>query len=370
MQNRGQHIAITEGDVQVAVFTISDKKANVLPRTKFCLKWNRSITFRNALFNVSACRGADVVLFSSGRGFTRHRYWKELQKERTSNQLWLLSSAESAINTIAMWPPVNMRFIKMNLSCTFNSASDIYVPYGNYVPFKEKLQVPFRSKLLNDSQHLVVWVASHCPLRTWNRTGFVHDLSRHIPVHKFGECGNFKCERRDKRCNRIFRSYKFYLALENSCCRDYITEKFWEALASFDAIPVVLGASKEDYERVAPPNSFIHVDDFASVKDLAKYLKAVASNLTLFQSYFEWKNHGYIRWHKFYQFVWESEEHSCKLLEYAKGVRPLSVNGFDPFGSTWFGSCKACGKQSWLHEYYLHPFQKIYDSIHNKSNTA
>lgn len=31
-----------------------------------------------------------------------------------------------------------------------------------------------------------------------------------------------------------------------------------------------MGARKEDYEKVAPPNSFIHVDDFESPKELAQ----------------------------------------------------------------------------------------------------
>ena len=34
--------------------------------------------------------------------------------------------------------------------------------------------------------------------------------------------------------------YKFYLALENSICRDYITEKFYKVLP-YSVIPVVRG---------------------------------------------------------------------------------------------------------------------------------
>jgi len=33
-----------------------------------------------------------------------------------------------------------------------------------------------------------------------------------------------------------------------------------------------MGAAKKDYLRVAPPHSFIHVDDFLSPKLLADYL--------------------------------------------------------------------------------------------------
>ena len=38
-------------------------------------------------------------------------------------------------------------------------------------------------------------------------------------------------------------------------------------------IPVVMGGLfKNDYENLAPPHSYIHVDDFDSVDDLIRYL--------------------------------------------------------------------------------------------------
>lgn len=53
-----------------------------------------------------------------------------------------------------------------------------------------------------------------------------------------------------------------------------------------------MGARKEDYLRVAPPHSFIHVDDFASPKDLASYLHFLDRNDTLYNEYFSWKGSG------------------------------------------------------------------------------
>ena len=58
--------------------------------------------------------------------------------------------------------------------------------------------------------------------------------------------------------------YKFYLAFENSNCKEYITEKFWRTLNRTFAVPIVMGSG--NYKELAPPNSFIHVDDFASPK--------------------------------------------------------------------------------------------------------
>ena len=59
-----------------------------------------------------------------------------------------------------------------------------------------------------------------------------------------------------------------------------------------DLIPVVLGASKDDYLAVAPPGSFIHVDDFSSPRELADYLHLLDGNSTLYNEYFRWKSAG------------------------------------------------------------------------------
>ena len=41
-----------------------------------------------------------------------------------------------------------------------------------------------------------------------------------------------------------------------------------------------MGAPKKTYERVAPPHSFIHVDDFVSPQKLAEYLHALGKCLS------------------------------------------------------------------------------------------
>ena len=50
------------------------------------------------------------------------------------------------------------------------------------------------------------------------------------------------------------------------------------------------GSSIEDYSRVAPPNSFIHVKNFTSPKHLAKHLKYIANNDDAYNYYHQWRN--------------------------------------------------------------------------------
>lgn len=88
------------------------------------------------------------------------------------------------------------------------------------------------------------------------------------------------------------RDYKFYLAFENSNCVHYITEKFFVNGLGHNILPIVMGARPEDYEKAAPPRSYIHVDEFASPKELAEYLHVLDQNDELYNSYFKWKGTG------------------------------------------------------------------------------
>ena len=57
-------------------------------------------------------------------------------------------------------------------------------------------------------------------------------------------------------------------------------------------VPVVMGAPRGDYERAAPPSSFIHVDDFASPRQLADFLRRVAADRRRYNAYFRWRGVG------------------------------------------------------------------------------
>jgi len=54
-------------------------------------------------------------------------------------------------------------------------------------------------------------------------------------------------------------------------------------------VPIVMGAPKLDYEAVAPPHSFIHVDDFPSPRHLASYLQRLNDSDRQYNEYMAWK---------------------------------------------------------------------------------
>ncbi|VDO82308.1 unnamed protein product [Schistosoma mattheei] len=125
--------------------------------------------------------------------------------------------------------------------------------------------------------------------------------------------------------------YKFYLSFENSLCQDYITEKFFENALMNDVIPVVMGASIEEYKSVAPPNSFIHVDQFSSPRQLAEYLHYLDKNHTAFNEYFIWQN----KW-KVLSFPGRPECDFCLLANALPSLKPSWYSDIN----SWFD--KSC----------------------------
>jgi hypothetical protein len=96
-------------------------------------------------------------------------------------------------------------------------------------------------------------------------------------------------------CNdNLLKSYKFYLAFENSLCNDYISEKYWKlfkpsTIFNSNIVPIVRGAKSSQYENRAPKSSFIDASKFKTPKALANYLLYLDQNDTAYFEYFNWK---------------------------------------------------------------------------------
>jgi hypothetical protein len=105
----------------------------------------------------------------------------------------------------------------------------------------------------------------------------------------------------------------FYLVFENSKCRQYLTEKIFFNAYSKGAIPIILGPPVEDCEKLLPPNSFLHVDNYKTVEDLATDIKRISKSNETLLSYHQWRNnfevaneHGYFNSRSF---------HFCRVCE-------------------------------------------------------
>ena len=140
-----------------------------------------------------------------------------------------------------------------------------------------------------------VWFVSNCVdgSNVKNRMRISEEMLKNgLKLDRFGKCFHRQLDKRSKKdFHEFLQHYKFYLAFENSLhCRDYITEKFSINSLAAGLLPVVYGPVRENYEAIAPPHSFIHVEDFNSSKDLVDYLNYLDRNDSAYAEYFAWRD--------------------------------------------------------------------------------
>lgn len=97
-----------------------------------------------------------------------------------------------------------------------------------------------------------------------------------------------------------------------------------------------MGAPRADYEKHAPENSFIHVDDFASPKELADYLNLLHENDTMYNEYFEWRETG--------QFI--NTYFFCRLCAMLHEAPYSQAHYYEDFNEWWRGGYN-CIRGSW-----------------------
>ncbi|XP_069823981.1 3-galactosyl-N-acetylglucosaminide 4-alpha-L-fucosyltransferase FUT3-like [Dendropsophus ebraccatus] len=227
---------------------------------------------------------------------------------RPHYQRWVWFNIEPPIMT----KNLNMLDNIINLTMTYREDSDIFLPYG----FLKPLKVPQVFKIPNKSK-LVAWVVSQ-----WypgnRRTSYYEELKTHIHIDVYG-----KSHRQLSWTNfsSTISQYKFYLAFENCNHKDYITEKLWGNSFNTGCVPVVLGASRKNYERFIPPDSFIHVDDFPSAKELSLFLLELDKDNTRYEQYFKWRS----RYMSVREIGWDKHYcKACRELQENKGYKVIS----------------------------------------------
>ncbi|MEE6498525.1 hypothetical protein FKM82_003141 [Ascaphus truei] len=225
--------------------------------------------------NRSLYSSADAVVFHH-RDVCNSR--KQLpQITRPDKQYWIWFNLESPTHS----PNLGFMDKLINLTMSYRADSDIWTTYG-WLEKHDGVQnftIPVKNKL-------VAWAISN-----WNpssrRVQYYEELKKHIPIDRYG--GNQKSLPAEKQ-TEVLSTYKFYLAFENSIHEDYITEKLWYNALVSGTVPVVIGPPRENYERFIPPDSFIHVDDFSTAKELATYLTDLEKDHQRYQQYFNWRS--------------------------------------------------------------------------------
>ena len=207
-----------------------------------------------------------------------------------------------------------------NITISYMYDSTIQWPYGKVIPRVGDYQQMTKFQIA-DKNRTIAWMVSIC--RDVNiRMTYYKELNKYIDVDVYGLCGKLKCPEKNRgttECIKyISKSYKFYLAFENSHCVDYVTEKAFRSL-QYDLIPIVMGGA--NYTKYLPPKSYIDVKDFQSPKHLAEYIIHLDNNPDEYMKYFDWK-----RYYTVVNDIPNSDRVFCELCELLRKKRSFLLD--------------------------------------------
>lgn len=189
---------------------------------------------------------ADLVLVHMRDGFDPIP-----QTPRPKDQRWMLLLYESPMNT----PDFSEYNGVFNLTSTYRLDSDFSCNRDVFDwadPSKSDREKQFKvpeNKV--EKIGISVAVISNCGAST-RRMEYIREMRKYTRVDVFGQCGDkpfpTKLNRTGEKAkwrDIIADEYWFYLAFENSLCRDYVTEKFF-MFFQYYIIPVTFGAGPYD----------------------------------------------------------------------------------------------------------------------------
>lgn len=244
---------------------------------------------------------------------------------RRPDQVWVLHNLEPITIVLGSYSAWQGLF---NWTWSYSRGSDIFSPYGEMsrltaeeiaeLNSPEKVTSALNYDYFGDKNksHGVTMI-SNCDDEA-RRYRVIEKIRKYIDIDVYGRCGE-PCPGDYGSCLDVLKPYQFYFALENSDCRDYVSEKYWRVLSS-GQIPVV--AWKFSMDGLVIPNSYINVYDFRDLDTAGAYIKRVSENRTLYNSYFSWKRTHKIDYHNPY----------CSICEKLKDTSFPSQVYHDMFG--------------------------------------
>ncbi|KAI9355831.1 hypothetical protein BD770DRAFT_390842 [Pilaira anomala] len=204
--------------------------------------------------------------------------------EQVDDRAWVYHNAEAPKDT----PDI---LDVMQYSMTYRLDSDFpwgYLDQSQLLSSLERPLVKEKNKTKEEGAH-VAWIVSNCKA-TNDRHLYVKELSKYIDIDIYGHCLNNKEFPENTTTIDLISKYDFYLSIENSNCKDYVTEKLSNAFLA-GTVPIVDGPS--DYRPFIPDtHSVIRIDGFETPNDLADYLKKLIKDKELYEAYVSYRRPG------------------------------------------------------------------------------
>ncbi|CAG9810440.1 unnamed protein product [Chironomus riparius] len=253
----------------------------------------------------------DAIMFDVGNS----KELDELPGIRNKEQIYIMANEVSPLST-----KNNLKFDEnfFNMTFSYKSDSDVqwthakfydtemrfFIDPLNLIKWRKPTIVQdqtFINSIRTKKSKLSAWFVSNCKASS-NRDLLANKLQNYMNVDIYGSCGNYSCTSRnpEKCVDTLSSNYKFYFTFENSICVDYITENVFLSMRH-NIIPIIFNGVT-DMQHFLPPHSYINVNDFNSIKELAKYLKFLDENPQEFANYFWWT--------KYYKLVMHTKEQS------------------------------------------------------------
>ena len=206
-----------------------------------------------------------------------------LSLKRPPGQRWVYYNREATdrsikLDLLSKW---NSLF---NWTVTYKYGSDIRLAHAKTIPHR-KYGHGYDPKREGKSGTAIV-LLSNCQS---NRFKIVKTLQKYIDVDIYGRCGK-PCPTTRSSCYSLIPKYKFYLAFENSICRDLLTEKSTFNGLSKGVVPVIISGANLSNPDLIPPKSYINAREFETIRELGNYLKHVASKPEIYNTFFKWRD--------------------------------------------------------------------------------
>ena len=250
-----------------------------------------------------------------------------LHSLRKRDQIWVAYSEESSKN--------HRSWRNLQANPTLNALFNWTVFPSKRATFQKKIfhiHKKSQDQIFSQPEHKTFqtnkskdfcWMVSNCGMVWNNRFKLANPLMELLSskVHIWGHAYKRGCIKKQPNivnhgpvsglyisyydeAQKYMRDCKFYFAFENTNCSDYVTEKFVNSIA-VGAIPIVNGWP-ETYRELLP-GSYIHVNQFSNVSQLAQYLDSLLRDEKEMNKYQEWR--------KLYTYERAGVEIACELCK-------------------------------------------------------